>query len=112
MVGEWEQNSQYNKDCAEEEMKASTKLREAIMLSIAQVNEPLGCELVVPSCFKRGAGLCSRVSSLEDSQQPITAVPFGCSGCETCTPSSGHSLHGFACPSLTGSRDGRQSPSG
>lgn len=32
-------------------MKASTKLREAIVLSIAQVNQPLGSELLVPSCL-------------------------------------------------------------
>uniref|UniRef100_A0A8V0YQ52 Tektin n=1 Tax=Gallus gallus TaxID=9031 RepID=A0A8V0YQ52_CHICK len=46
VVGEWEQNSQYNKDCAEEEMKASTKLREAIMLSIAQTNNELEAQRV------------------------------------------------------------------
>ncbi|XP_042750163.1 tektin-2 isoform X2 [Lagopus leucura] len=45
-VGEWEQNSQYNKDHAEEEMKASTKLREAIVLSIAQTNNELEAQRV------------------------------------------------------------------
>ncbi|XP_065600864.1 tektin-2 [Cyrtonyx montezumae] len=40
-VDEWEQNSQHNKDHAEEEMKASTKLREAIVLAIAQTDNEL-----------------------------------------------------------------------
>uniref|UniRef100_A0A8C3BYP8 Tektin n=1 Tax=Cairina moschata TaxID=8855 RepID=A0A8C3BYP8_CAIMO len=40
-VDEWEQNSQYNKDHAEAEMKASTKLREVIMLAIAQTLEEI-----------------------------------------------------------------------
>ncbi|NXL86245.1 TEKT2 protein, partial [Alectura lathami] len=40
-VDEWEQNSQYNKDHAEEEMKASAKLRAAIVLAIAQTNNKL-----------------------------------------------------------------------
>ncbi|XP_021231182.1 tektin-2 isoform X1 [Numida meleagris] len=45
-VDEWEQNSQYNKDHAEEEMKASTKLREAIVLAIAQTNNELEAQRV------------------------------------------------------------------
>ncbi|NXC43155.1 TEKT2 protein, partial [Penelope pileata] len=45
-VDEWEQNSQYNKDHAEEEMKASTKLREAIVLTIAQTNNQLEAQRV------------------------------------------------------------------
>ncbi|XP_066838744.1 tektin-2 isoform X2 [Anser cygnoides] len=40
-VDEWEQNSQYNKDHAEAEMKASTKLREMIVLAIAQTLEEI-----------------------------------------------------------------------
>ncbi|XP_040390960.1 tektin-2 isoform X2 [Cygnus olor] len=40
-VDEWEQNSQYNKDHAEAEMKASTKLREVIVLAIAQTLEEI-----------------------------------------------------------------------
>ncbi|XP_015738737.1 tektin-2 [Coturnix japonica] len=45
-VDEWDQNSQYNKEHAEEEMKASTKLREATMLSIAQTNNELEAQRV------------------------------------------------------------------
>uniref|UniRef100_A0A8B9DFF3 Tektin n=1 Tax=Anser cygnoides TaxID=8845 RepID=A0A8B9DFF3_ANSCY len=45
-VDEWEQNSQYNKDHAEAEMKASTKLREMIVLAIAQTNNELEAQRV------------------------------------------------------------------
>ncbi|XP_035418004.1 tektin-2 isoform X1 [Cygnus atratus] len=45
-VDEWEQNSQYNKDHAEAEMKASTKLREVIVLAIAQTNNELEAQRV------------------------------------------------------------------
>ncbi|XP_042649867.1 tektin-2 isoform X2 [Tyto alba] len=40
-MDEWEQNSQFNKDHAEAEMKASTGLREATVLAIAQTLEEI-----------------------------------------------------------------------
>ncbi|XP_051494063.1 tektin-2 [Apus apus] len=43
---EWQQNSQFNKDRAEAEMKASTELREAIVLLIAQTNNELEAQRV------------------------------------------------------------------
>ncbi|NXW90487.1 TEKT2 protein, partial [Alopecoenas beccarii] len=42
----WEQNSQGNKENAEAEMKASTKLREETMLTIAQTNNALEAQRV------------------------------------------------------------------
>ncbi|NWI61444.1 TEKT2 protein, partial [Calyptomena viridis] len=43
---EWEANSQYNKDRAEAEMKASIELRGAIMLTIAQTNNELEAQRI------------------------------------------------------------------
>ncbi|NXU93141.1 TEKT2 protein, partial [Xiphorhynchus elegans] len=43
---EWEQNSQFNKDHAEAEMKASVELRGAIMLTIAQTNNELDAQRI------------------------------------------------------------------
>ncbi|XP_005298433.1 tektin-2 [Chrysemys picta bellii] len=43
---QWDQYSQYNKDRAEAEMKASTELREAIALTIAQTNNELEAQRV------------------------------------------------------------------
>ncbi|KAM9369661.1 tektin-2 [Phaethornis superciliosus] len=45
-LDEWEQNSQSNKEHAEAEMKASTALREATMLAIAQTNNELEAQRV------------------------------------------------------------------
>ncbi|NXW41163.1 TEKT2 protein, partial [Nyctiprogne leucopyga] len=45
-LGEWEQNSQSNKERAEAEIKASTALREATMLTIAQTNNELEAQRV------------------------------------------------------------------
>ncbi|KFV39273.1 Tektin-2, partial [Tyto alba] len=45
-IDEWEQNSQFNKDHAEAEMKASTGLREATVLAIAQTNNELEAQRV------------------------------------------------------------------
>ncbi|XP_032853095.2 tektin-2 isoform X1 [Tyto alba] len=45
-MDEWEQNSQFNKDHAEAEMKASTGLREATVLAIAQTNNELEAQRV------------------------------------------------------------------
>ncbi|KFU97965.1 Tektin-2, partial [Pterocles gutturalis] len=45
-LGEWEQNSQSTKDQAEAEMKASTALREATVLTIAQTNNDLEAQRV------------------------------------------------------------------
>ncbi|XP_074419471.1 tektin-2 isoform X1 [Larus michahellis] len=43
---EWERNSQCNKEHAEAEMKASTELREAALLTIAQTNNELEAQRV------------------------------------------------------------------
>ncbi|NWW90082.1 TEKT2 protein, partial [Rhynochetos jubatus] len=43
---EWEQHSQHNKERAEAEMKASTELREAALLAIAQTNNELEAQRV------------------------------------------------------------------
>ncbi|KAM6235687.1 tektin-2 isoform 3-T3 [Spheniscus humboldti] len=45
-LDEWEQNSQHNKEHAEAEMKASTELREATVLAIAQTNNELEAQRV------------------------------------------------------------------
>ncbi|KFZ48181.1 Tektin-2, partial [Antrostomus carolinensis] len=45
-LDEWEQNSQGNKELAEAEIKASTVLREATMLTIAQTNNELEAQRV------------------------------------------------------------------
>ncbi|KFQ27546.1 Tektin-2, partial [Merops nubicus] len=46
VLSEWEQNSQCNKEHAEEEMKASAKLREVTALAIAQTNNKLEAQRV------------------------------------------------------------------
>uniref|UniRef100_A0A8C4XPV0 Tektin n=1 Tax=Falco tinnunculus TaxID=100819 RepID=A0A8C4XPV0_FALTI len=45
-LDEWEQNSRCNKERAEAEMKASTELREATVLAIAQTNNELEAQRV------------------------------------------------------------------
>ncbi|NXW56871.1 TEKT2 protein, partial [Eurystomus gularis] len=45
-LDEWEQNSRCNKEHAEEEMKASARLREAAVLAIAQTNNQLEAQRV------------------------------------------------------------------
>ncbi|NXL57280.1 TEKT2 protein, partial [Chordeiles acutipennis] len=45
-LDEWEQNSQGNKELAEAEIKASTELREATLLTIAQTNNELEAQRV------------------------------------------------------------------
>ncbi|NXX13388.1 TEKT2 protein, partial [Podargus strigoides] len=65
-VDDWEQNSQRNKERAEAEMKASTDLREAVMLAIAETDNELEAQRVTTEFAFR-----KRIKDLESAYDEL-----------------------------------------
>ncbi|KAM6045121.1 tektin-2 isoform 2-T2 [Chlamydotis macqueenii] len=66
VLDEWEQNSRSNKEHAEAEMKASTELREATVLTIAQTNNELEAQRVATKFALR-----KRIRDLESAYNEL-----------------------------------------